>query len=546
MKDNHIFKTEAETILEVVLNPHSQLSHDTLIHSIKRRVGANKLNGFFSSMLAAAIILDYTANNMKSSVSNSHNNAIIAHIHKKISEISVIEYLKAHAENANYADFMKQLTKPWAILSPPETLLSCIPDISLALTQSLKTNPETSQFSEIFETVLIENNFSNFEQGFIKEALRLAHENSTKHSGKHAEITPQKVLDMIQKQRITHHTLIQSKRFEKWMHDNFNSENPSHYKMLAFLTGHPCYTPSTNTDPNSMMNLLTLAGKLAHVQTDEFENTHYIPSVKYHTWDSNSVLSSNDKELHESKSDALVRTIDEVAKKIGMDPLFLCNQAPVLMQINGWLTTSRDHTKKTPFGLALEHYAQIKENNDRTLRLARASQQKAELLAHLETLKTLEKEDAICIFEGCGDKFTYYFPEGKKPPYQPDQTECIDAARLCPTCSKYLCKVCKNTICVHPSELHTITCTKCNHKLTATCTKCFALLDDNDNHQLILCNTCYKSQCCTKCDMYQAKLRYTFCSATHCNLCIVCSVTLPTPTEQIARMCNNCIIAADD
>ena len=376
MENNHIFKTEAETILDVVLNPLNQLSHIPFIDSIKRRVGAKKLNGFYSSPLAAAIILDYTAHNLQKSVSNSHNNTIVAHIHQNISEISATEYLTAHAEAANYDDFMAHLAKPWSNLSPPDTVLTCIPDISLALTHSLKKNHATSEFSHIFDTILIENNFTKFEDQFKKEILRLTHDNRTKPSRQPITITPKNILDMAQHQGMTHHNLIQSKRFVKWMQEHFSSENPSHYKMLAFLTGHPCYTRSTDTDPNSMMNVLTLAGKLTHVQTDEFVNPHYIPAVKYQTWNSNPVLSSNNTEMHESKGGALVRTIDEVAEKIGMDPLFLCNQASVLMQINGWLTTTRDPNKKTPFGQALEHYAQLKENLDKAIRLARASEQK--------------------------------------------------------------------------------------------------------------------------------------------------------------------------
>jgi hypothetical protein len=535
-QDNLSFQTEADTILGVILDRDSKILHTAMIHSIKLRVGPNKLLGFYSSPFSAAVILHYFTMQTQCAMPNQLNRSIIAHILHQISHLSATKYLQTHPTNANYKRFMSHLSKPWTQLSPPDNVLACIPDLSLDLIPSLETTHGTSQFSDIYTTIRIESHFRTFTQDYKTEADMLEFGNSrTQSSSLHLHMTQPLLLVIMDRTAMMHKDLIHAKGFAPWMCNNFNPEDPTHCKPLAFLTGHPCYKRSSDTHPNSKMNLITLAGKLTHVSTDEYPNLHYTPPINPCLPD----LSTIDNDNNESKADALVRHMDVLAKDLDMDPIYLCYNACVIMEINGYLIPPSQHS---PFSPALHHYWRLQQNHEQAERLAKAAEKRKALLAHLADLESRNKEEALCINARCAESFTFYFPKGKGPPYQSETPQgCLDAERLCPTCKKYLCTVCNSIICTMPAELEKTICTKCNHKLMETCTKCNKALEDCDEHQLLLCRSCYSLQCCETCLLYSQKLHNKHCSSPECNPCTICRKPMASLAEQMANICNDCL-----
>ena len=539
---DEIFKSEQAYLLALVMNPSSTVPCQQQIASFKGRIRHHR-SAFLKSSYAAQVVIQYfnAYGHVEHTSRNIENNAMIEFLKGQIAFQTAENYFKTNQspQVKGYNAEMKSIWEPFNPSYEIESMVSvpwCV--VCKCLTQAL--------IPQVFcDLMNMECKFEGFTKLFGAQLQKMKENNLRAGHAGQTQLNQFVITPLLTQAGLSADEAVQCSGFPHWFSTLFHpgAELPSFVNegsCLKLWMQQPSFKAEW-IDPNSLCGCHLVCALIAR----------HIPEGRYFIWEDIARFKHLQYSRDEmGKVDAVITVMNEAAREINMDPLYLAVNAPCIVSIMKWLTDPSDPTKKTPFQRALDRYELIVEadrkdklvaveNEARAKRLERAAIQKAQTLARAAEWEARAKEQRTCL--NCCDDFQFVYPLGKEAGFpNPDLKEGeIDSWALCINCNPLLCPLCKKHICLAHTEVLDGKCQACPDVKCATC-------NTPVRHQTSLehkvCYACYLKSVCHKCSQYSptGRVRGRNYLCQQCTACSVCQGPLPSQEEQLYQMCTTC------
>ena len=274
---------------------------------------------------------------------------------------------------------------------------------------------------------------------------------------------------------------------------------------------------------------------------------HHIPATLYFAWNELPAFKAIPlSPSAQSKSEVVVKCLQNRAAALGMDADFLSENAETVMEHLNWLPDTKSG-RETPFTLALKYFECMAENVAKAREKAkqdeiisekkkRAAQQQADLK---EKLASMTKERRICI--ACNVPFIIMVPAGGFQDPVPEGQ--LDKNQHCYACFDMKCCLCKGQVCIEADELEYFICHSCPK---IECVKCSGMIKHSEGLPHNRCIMCYRDSHCSMCKMFSPTvfLMGTRPLCANCGQCTACNKNFSSDFELESRMCVQCAEAS--
>ena len=442
------FEAEALSLLQTLLKPHSRLSLSILetSHTLRMKKADFSSEEFMESLYPQAVVLSFHSAELVGIITTNQF-SMVQHLVNEIAICTAAKVIK-HNADPGVKGFYKGMQEAYAQFNPTDNLADKVGysfnQLEMALTQK-----RIVMLPSLVEHLKKEAKFDAFKAEFKRTeiAIKEGFDGDRQRKFNSQILNGQTVGKMMSAAQLTVNEVVTAHFFDDWFMQTFAVE-PEHvphmnWTELVFgLVKTEMFTPPAGLleAPNCNLGLLCLCGQLMQKN---------IPQGLYFNWSQVPCFASvGESGTIESKSEILVKVVQAESRELKMDPLYLAQHFPFIVNNMNWLVNCKDPSKNTPFGLAILQFESILEcavmEKQREERLAAAAEQKAARLKKLAELEKRAKEEFECVL--CASKFTYYYPPGEEPPYQEKDTA-LDIDKLCLACKQLICHACNQAVC---------------------------------------------------------------------------------------------------